>query len=72
MRNAGWIGIKISVARVVSINKSITSILVEIAQEQGELNIEDKISHYLDRGWSKSSPENESKIAIRHLLTLIS
>ncbi len=45
---------------------------MEIAQEQGKLNIEDKVSNYLDRGWSRSSPENESKIPIHHFPTMIS
>ncbi len=58
--------------KIASINKSVTSVLVGIAQEQGKLNIEDKVSDYLDTGWSKSSPENESKITIRHLLTMTS
>jgi len=58
--------------KIASINKSITSVLVGIAQEQGKLNINDKVSNYLDTGWSKASPENESKITIRHLLTMTS
>ncbi len=58
--------------KIASINKSITAVLVGIAQEQGNLYIEDKVSDYLDEGWSKSSKENESKITIRHLLTMTS
>jgi CubicO group peptidase (beta-lactamase class C family) len=58
--------------KIASVNKSITSVLVGVAQEQGMLNIEDKVSDYLGIGWSKSSLENESKITIRHLLTMTS
>ena len=68
-----WMGWDVySRGKIASINKSITSVLVGIAQEQGKLNIEDKVFDYLGRGWSKSSMENESEITIRHLLTMTS
>ena len=57
---------------VASIQKSVVSVLVGIAQERGLLNIDDKISEYLGRGWSAAAAEQEQNITIRHLLTMTS
>jgi CubicO group peptidase (beta-lactamase class C family) len=57
---------------VASIQKSVASILVGIGQEKGLLNISDPVRKYLGAGWSKTSPEQESAITVRHLLTMSS
>ena len=57
---------------VASIQKSVVSVLVGIAQERGLLNIDDKVSEYLGRGWSAAAAEQEQNITIRHLLTMTS
>ncbi len=57
---------------VASVQKSVTSILVGIAQEKKLLSIHDSVSKHLGEGWSKASAEQERKITIRHLLTMSS
>lgn len=57
---------------VASVQKSVTSFLVGIAQQQGLLNIEDPVNQYLEEGWSRATPEQESAITIRHLITMTS
>lgn len=57
---------------VASVQKSITSTLVGMAQEKGLLRIEQPVSEYLGSGWSKATPKQEAKITLRHLLTMTS
>jgi len=57
---------------VASAQKSVSSILVGIAQHKGLLAIQDSVQKYLGPGWSKASPEQEKAITIRHLLTMTS
>lgn len=57
---------------VASAQKSVTSILVGIAQHQGLLSLQDPVQKYLGAGWTKASPEQEKAITIRHLLTMTS
>jgi len=57
---------------VASAQKSVSSILVGIAQHKGLLGIQDSVQKYLGPGWSKASPDQEKAIAIRHLLTMTS
>jgi len=57
---------------VASAQKSIASILVGIAQQKGLLKIDDRVSQYLDTGWSRATPQQENSITIRHLITMTS
>ena len=57
---------------VASCQKSVVSFLVGIAQEKKLININDPVSKYLDRGWSKATVKQESRITVRHLLTMTS
>ncbi len=57
---------------VASVQKSITSILVGIAQQKGLLKINDPVSQYVGAGWSRATPEQEQAITIRHLITMTS
>lgn len=53
-----------------SAGKTLTSMLVGIAQEQGYLAITDKTSDYLGTGWSSLTSAQEDKITVRHQLTM--
>ncbi|MBG10002.1 MAG: serine hydrolase [Gammaproteobacteria bacterium] len=57
---------------VASVQKSITAILVGMAQERGYLSIGDAVSDYLKEGWSQTTRSFESKITIRDLLSMTS
>ncbi|MBM3335813.1 serine hydrolase, partial [Candidatus Sumerlaeota bacterium] len=57
---------------VASAQKSVSAILVGIAQHKGLLSIGDSVQKYLGPGWSKASREQEKAITIRHLLTMTS
>ena len=53
-----------------SAGKTITGLLVGVAQEEGLLNINDKTSDYLGTGWTSASTEKESLITIKHQLSM--
>lgn len=55
-----------------SAGKTLVSVTVGIAQQEGLLNINDKVSRYLGNGWSSEPIEKENLITIRHLLTMTS
>ncbi|MBI5774589.1 MAG: serine hydrolase [Verrucomicrobia bacterium] len=57
---------------VASVQKSVSAILVGIAQHKGLLKLEDRVSKHLGPGWSKASPEQEQAITVRHLVTMTS
>ena len=57
---------------VASAQKSVTSMLVGIAQHKGMLGLQDPVQKHLGAGWSKASPEQEKAITIRHLITMTS
>lgn len=50
--------------------KTLTSITVGIAQQEGHLDIDIPSSTYLGTGWSSLTPEQESNITVRHHLTM--
>ena len=58
-----------SLEDVASIQKSIVSLLIGIAQQKGYLNINDSVSSYLGR-WTKLKKNEEQKIKIIHLLSM--
>jgi CubicO group peptidase (beta-lactamase class C family) len=53
-----------------SAGKSLTSVLVGIAQQEGYLSIGDTTSKYLGSGWTACPPDKEAKITIRSQLTM--
>jgi CubicO group peptidase (beta-lactamase class C family) len=55
-----------------SAGKTLTSLLVGIAQEEGYLSITDSTSKYLGAGWTSEPPEKEKLITIRNQLTMTS
>jgi len=57
---------------IFSVQKSINSLLIGIAQEKGYLKIDDRVSEHLGSRWSKAPAEKEDLITIKHLLTMSS
>ena len=57
---------------VASVQKSVASVLVGIAQEKGMLKIDDAVNQYLGAGWSHAGPARERAITIRNLITMTS
>ncbi len=57
---------------IASAQKSVTSVLVGIAQGKGLLSINDKVEKYLGKQWSKAPQEVETMITVRHLITMTS
>ena len=55
-----------------SAGKTMTAMLVGIAQKEGLLNISDKSSKYLGTGWTSLPQAKEDLITIRHQLTMTS
>ena len=61
-----------AVEDVASAQKSVTAMLVGIAQHKGLLKIEDPVHKHLGKGWSKAPAAAEARITIRHLITMSS
>ncbi len=57
---------------VASCQKSVTCVLVGIAQQKGLLKLSDPVHQHLGTGWSQATPEQESAITLRHLITMTS
>jgi len=57
---------------VASLQKSIVSVLVGIAADQGRLDLGAPVSAYLHAGWSNATCTEETAITIRHLLSMTS
>lgn len=55
-----------------SAGKSMTSLLVGIAQREGALSISDTSSRWLGNGWTSLPADKERKITVRHQLTMTS
>lgn len=53
-----------------SAGKTLTAALVGIAQEEGLLDINNPVSHYLGEGWTSCESSEESAITVRHQLTM--
>ncbi len=53
-----------------SCSKSLAAYLVGIAQEEGHLNINDKVSDYLGQGWTSASQAQEDSIRIVHQIAM--
>ncbi len=55
-----------------SAGKTLTSATIGIAQQDGLININAKVSNYLGERWTSEPLDRESLITIRHLLTMTS
>lgn len=55
-----------------SAGKTLLATTVGIAQQEGLLNINNKVSDYLGVSWTNESPEKEALITCKHLLTMTS
>lgn len=53
-----------------SAGKTVTSVLVGIAQKQGLIDITKSSATYLGRAWSSCTPQQEDAITVRHHLTM--
>ena len=53
-----------------SAGKTMTALLVGLAQEEGKLQLGDPTSKYLGTGWSSLPPDKESAITVRHQLSM--
>jgi len=55
-----------------SAGKTLTSTMTGIAQQEGLLNINNKVSQYIGTGWTSETIEKENLITCKHLLTMTS
>lgn len=55
-----------------SAGKTLTTAITGIAQNEGFLNVNDKVSDYLGTGWTNAPLEKENLITNKHLLTMTS
>jgi CubicO group peptidase (beta-lactamase class C family) len=55
---------------VASVQKSVASILVGIAQEKGLVRLSDPVHKYLGNGWSHATTKQEVQITLRHLVSM--
>ncbi|MBI5011070.1 MAG: serine hydrolase [Bacteroidia bacterium] len=53
-----------------SAGKSLTSFLTGIAQQEGLINIENKTSDYIGKGWTSMPAAKEDLIKVKHQLTM--
>lgn len=57
---------------VASQQKSLVALLAAIAVDRGRLDLEQPVSHYIGRGWSRAVSNQERAIVVRHLLEMCS
>lgn len=55
-----------------SAGKTLLGTTVGIAQQEGRLNINNKVSDYLGNGWTSETADKENLITCKHLLTMTS
>lgn len=55
-----------------SAGKTLTTAVTGIAQDEGLLNVSDKVSDYLGMGWTSATSDQENHITNFHLLTMTS
>ncbi|AUP78202.1 serine hydrolase domain-containing protein [Flavivirga eckloniae] len=55
-----------------SAGKTLTTAISGIAQEEGLINIDNKVSDYLGTGWTSATLEKENLITCKHLLSMSS
>ncbi|MDB2499430.1 beta-lactamase family protein [bacterium] len=57
---------------VASAQKSIAALIVGIAQQKGLLSLKDPVHKHLGVGWSRATEAQESKVTVRHLISMSS
>ncbi len=57
---------------VASVQKSVTAVLVGMARERKLVELTDPAAKHLGAGWSQATPGQESRITLRHLVTMTS
>jgi CubicO group peptidase (beta-lactamase class C family) len=57
---------------VASVQKSVVSVLIGMAEERGLLTLDQPVSDFLGAGWSRTGKQREAGVTIRHLLTMTS
>ncbi len=57
---------------VASQQKSLVALVAAIAVDRGLLDLEQPVSHYIGRGWSRAETAQEGAIVVRHLLEMCS
>lgn len=57
---------------VASQQKSLVALLAAIAVDRSLLDLEQPVSDYIGRGWSRAEPVQEGAIVVRHLLEMCS
>ncbi len=57
---------------VASLQKSVVSVLVGAAVDRKLLDLDAPVSAYLPAGWSNATPDEESAITLRHLVSMTS
>jgi len=55
---------------VASLQKSLIALLVGVGVDKGLIDVEKSVASYAGAGWSKTAPEREAAITIRHLLEM--
>ena len=55
-----------------SAGKTLTSTLTGIAQQEGLININNKVSQYIGTGWTSETVAHENQITCKNLLTMTS
>lgn len=55
-----------------SAGKTLTSTVTGIAQQEGLININNKVSQYIGTGWTSETAAQENAITCKHLLTMTS
>lgn len=55
-----------------SAGKTLTATVTGIAEEEGFININNKVSDYIGIGWTSAPAEKENLITCRHLITMTS
>jgi len=55
-----------------SAGKTLRATLVGIAQREGALSLDDKVSDHIDTGWTNCCMDKENLVQVQHLLTMTS
>jgi CubicO group peptidase (beta-lactamase class C family) len=55
---------------IASAGKSVTALVAGIAQQEGTINISNKVSQYLGTGWTSLPLAKENLITVKHQLTM--
>ena len=57
---------------VASVQKSVVSFLAALARERNDLKLTDRVSNYLEVGWSQTHRDREHEITLHHIMTMSS